>query len=153
MIKVLDNFLSEDNHKKILTLLSGNKFNWFLSGSKYTVQEDYYKKAKDNYKNLYDYLHFGHIFYHWAHENKTNSEHYPLIDCILQTCLQKFNRNKITLLRAKANIQPRLPSTKKNHHNTPHTDTETPHHVFLYYKHYNNPKKFFLVASLLSYLI
>jgi hypothetical protein len=132
-MEIIDNFLLKKDNKEILELLTHNNFNWFLSGEKYTVKKKHHNKLNKKFKNIYDYIQFTHVFYYVKNKNKINSNYFYLIKKFCETFLNKKRLEKLEILRAKANLQTKLPNLKKHHHNTPHKDFKSDHKVLLYY--------------------
>jgi len=89
MIKVLDNFLSKENHRLIISMMKDPSFPWsYIEGTVY---------SSNNSKNLYDYQ-FVHMFYN---NNTILNSH------SFQKLMPLFYALRATVLvRAKANLRP-----------------------------------------------
>lgn len=133
-IKVIDNFLPRKEHLHWQHLLTHSDFSWYLSGEKNTVQQTQARKKRKEHKNINEYIQFTHMFYFKDNKvNKINSNYFPLIENLCKHFIKKRKLKELHILRAKANLQPRIQNAKKHEHNTPHVDFLDDHMVLLYY--------------------
>lgn len=112
-----------------LTLIS-DTFPWYCAGVK-TVNEFWHDSEKD--QNTKEYLQLVHQFN--MLDGTPNSDFSDMTDHILQRFLESTGYKLKTLLKVKANFQPRVESFNDCFYNTPHTDSPEPHCVLLYYPH------------------
>ena len=117
-VKVVDNFLPEEDHKFILEKLTGyeHDFPWYISND--------ITFAKVNHPNLY---YFIHNFYR---DDSINSKEYYWLK---EKLLSKLDIK--SLIRAKANLYPS--AIKLNNHDL-HSDFEYSHKGAIYYLNTNN---------------
>ena len=133
-IKVIDNFLPRKEHLHWQHLLTHSDFQWYLSGEKNTVEQTQVRKKRKEHKNINEYIQFTHMFYFKDNKvNKINSNYFPLIENLCKHFIKKRKLKELHILRAKANLQPRIQNAKKHEHNTPHVDFLYDHMVLLYY--------------------
>lgn len=136
--KIFDNFLSKKEHQAFHKLIISNSFPWFMQPENGTVLKKTQLKAKKIYKNIYENFQLNHLFYAdrdlGQGNSRINSPHFYIIKEIINKFLKKTKKEKFELIRAKVNLQPRIPDAKKYHHNTPHLDfSNEDHNVLLYY--------------------
>jgi hypothetical protein len=89
MVKVIDNYLSNNDHLTIKTIMQSNKFPWFYIEKKVTTEEGLFKSQ------------FSHHFYM---DDNVNSEFFTYLKPILDRL------KPLSLIRIKANLNP--PSEK-----------------------------------------
>jgi len=111
----IENFLSKEEHKKILDIASGENISWYYTDS--IILED---------KNKNDFM-FSHAFF-W--DNEIKSDYY---ETFVMTIMNKIQHKKI--LRAKLNCY-----TKREEHfkHGFHIGAKQPHIVALYCVNNNN---------------
>ena len=116
MFKIIDKFLSSEEHLVLKTLMEDNNFPW------------YYYKAKVKLKKtekLFDYQ-LSHIFYN---ENKVNSEYFNDLNPIIKKL------DPLSLVRIKANLNP---ISNKLNVSEYHTDQNFKCKAAIYYLNENN---------------
>ena len=116
-VKVIDNFLSKEEHHSIVNTFISQDFSWYLSN-------DVTKKDDGDSHRLY---YFTHLFFH----NVDNSPFYKQM--IEDMFIKKINFDK--LLRVKANLYPG--SNTLNEHE-PHRDYDYSHKGAIYYVNSND---------------
>ena len=110
-MKLYKNFLSEEIHKKLMTVLFSNNFPWFYNN----------EIVGSDTKNIENDFFFSHIL---CKDEKSNSNYFNIIlDPILQNL--KFKK----LIRAKINCYTR---SEKNRESRFHVDQNKPHVVAIY---------------------
>jgi hypothetical protein len=136
--KIFDNFLPRKEHEDFYNLIISSNFSWFMQPGHGSVLKESQLKAKKIYKNIYENFQLNHLFYADRNlgqgNNHINSPHFYLIKNFITKFLKKTKINKFELMRAKVNLQPRIPDAKEYNHNTPHLDySNEDHNVLLYY--------------------
>tara|TARA_R100000781_G_scaffold90301_2_gene55789 strand:+ start:1467 stop:2060 length:594 start_codon:yes stop_codon:yes gene_type:complete len=133
--KVIDNFLPKKQHKLIYDLFTSNDFPWFMQPDNSTVLKRNTTLQKKKFKNIKENFQLNHMFISIQYnDGKINSEYYSLIKNFIKKFQTDYKIKDIKLLRAKINLQPRIPDAKEFHHNTPHVDfSKLQHNVLLYY--------------------
>ena len=127
----IKNFLTKEQHNKILEITTSDYFSWYYGNS--VIKTDVNKD---------DFM-FSHVFYV---DDKINSDYYN--DCILPI-INRFGHKKI--IRAKANCYTKREKQFKHGF---HVDTEDSHIVALYcindnngYTEFENEKIFNSIAN------
>ena len=115
MFKVIDNYLSEDNHLRLKDILESNNFAWYFQKRSVNL--------KDN--NKFDF-HFGHNFY--FNDNVT-SDYFKFLNPIIE----KLEVNSLIRIKGNLNVVTSKPVNSK-----PHKDQPFDCKVALYYLNTNN---------------
>jgi hypothetical protein len=113
-MKIIDNFLSKEQHLLIKKIMLGNSFPWFISNIISEVKDLPHGKE------------FSHFFYS---NHSPNSEFYYLMDPLIQ----KINPN--SLIRIRAACMPRIDKQKEFGW---HTDFDFTCTTAIYYVNTNN---------------
>ena len=116
-MKVIDNFLPQEEHELIKDTMLSNNFPWYFSN--HVISKDLLCTEQENYQ-------FGHSFYY---EFGFRSEHAQM----LLPILQKLNPSAIT--RIKGNLLPRSEKTIEHGY---HLDNEASTSAAIYYINTNN---------------
>jgi hypothetical protein len=130
MIEVLDNFVDKDYADYIEKEMLERDFKWYISRSYFTCPE-WQTKKYSHMKNLKEYLLLSHDLYN---EDKKVSDKTDIVDNIVNRLPKR-----ISIYRAKANLQTQSTDNNEVYHNTPHIDLYNkngdyqPHKVALYY--------------------
>ena len=124
-MKIVDNFLSEQQNKEILDIFTRPNFPWFLCNEitepgAGTKLQGIYGNQPIIYDNLFYMVHV------LQNENHITSNYYEPI--ILKMFLPKMDVK--ALRRVKANF---YPSSNEVHEHLPHADNPWPHKGALYY--------------------
>lgn len=127
-IIVDDDVISLEASEKIKILLFG-ALPWYLgTGKESTVIGDDYNKFK-NFQSIFEYGQLTHKFVDGGEIFSTNFE-IPLL--VVSSVIKKYKISD-RLLRAKANLMPKVYADNDMMHNTPHVDDLIPHWVLIYY--------------------
>jgi len=113
-IKVIDNFLPEEEYLRIKNVMESTDFPWYFNPTKINTS-----------KSIFNF-HFGHVFYV---NNAINSDFFELLNKIIEKL------KPLSLIRIKANL---TPVTHKLIKYDAHTDQEFPSKAALYYVNTNN---------------
>jgi len=131
---VLDNILTKEQEDEIENLLTGVSFPYFFDSINYTSTGI---EKFPNVKNLVDHKQMVHVAYSIDDNGNTycNSNDYGyIISFITNQLLVHFKKEKLTLKRAKVNLQQQFTNNKPEYHNIPHIDlTDNKHFVCIYY--------------------
>jgi hypothetical protein len=142
-IEVIDNFLSNEDFKKIYDLANSSNFPYFMSRDKYTIPVNIFEKNEKDYENLKEYIQFVHSFYNIDISKTNKSDYFFIIENFIKNILDKKKIKKFELLRAKINVQTKLEKNTIHNHNTPHNDFPFEHKVFLFYINDSDGDTFF----------
>ena len=115
MYKIIDNYLSTEDHLILNAVLESNNFPWYFQKRSVNLKD----------KNKFDF-HFGHNFY--LNDNVT-SDYFKTLNPIIE----KLKVN--SLIRIKGNLNP---VTSKPFNSKPHKDQSFDCKVALYYLNTNN---------------
>ena len=132
-VEIIDNFCSEQEHKEILSLLSGNNFPWFWENYILGYDENYVVGHDDEINDNSEWQ-FQHYFYG---NNEIRSPHYNIIAKYILSKIPKIT----SVIRIKANLNPF--TGKQNFKNLFHTDQPFLNHrevikSAIYYVNTNN---------------
>ncbi len=134
---VVDDILTLQEQNDIGNLLTNNYFPWYLS-EYLTVGWEQHNKYK-HLPNVKDHIQMVHQFY-TADDNDPEyktvvvSDKAEICDVLVTKIAKYLKKDKITLARAKANLQHQVTGNKKEYFNTPHIDEPTlKHWVCIYY--------------------
>ena len=119
-MRIVDNFLYEDDHKFFVDLFEHKDFPWYIC-KKVAAQE-----VPEEYERQW---YMTHVFY----DNTICSDHYPPIE-------EKILRHKdfptvLAMMRIKGNM---YPGAEKLSEHAPHSDTQFTHMGAIYYINTNN---------------
>ena len=132
-IIVIDNFLNEENIKKIQKEILDPYFSWYYQDITMPFQNDY---VKLNDKHSYEAAFFAHGL---LHDNGNKSPWYEICRFIVDATLYKLRTDygfdgDVDILRGKINLYPTIKESEKRLYHTPHIDTtKKSHSVFLYF--------------------
>jgi len=154
-IIVYDDILTEEEQNKLENLFfNKNSFPWYIKkynsdeiiveDNKNVVinrkdQEDYASIFKNN-KNINEPPQMTHVFFQLPRTHlginlpdKNVSDHFYMVNTLLNKVINYFKLKNLNLLRAKANLLFQLQNNQKSTHTTPHIDFVREHLVCIYY--------------------
>lgn len=142
-IKVIDNFLENNDSHNIFKKITDSYFKWYLSSEEYTVNKDIINEMKTRFKNLKEHIQFVHSFFEY-NDKEDISNDFKHIKPVFDKLIDYTNGENIDLLRAKVNLQPQCKDFLKDNHNCPHIDnTKIKHKTLLYYVNDSDGDTFF----------
>lgn len=112
-VKIVDNFLNEDNFSMIKKIMFNKHFPWYYANG-----------VTSTSNNSNGHFMFGHVFFDYETKNKITSH---LYDSVIKPILEKIKNKE--LLRAKANCYTR--NNKQIKHNY-HIDNIIEHNVLIF---------------------
>jgi len=154
-IIVYDDILNEEEQNKLEKLFfNKNRFPWYIKrdnsdeiiveDNKNVVinkkdQEDYASIFKNN-KNIKESPQMSHVFFQSPRTHlgmnlpdKNASDHFYMVNMLLNKIINYFELKNMNLLGAKANLLFQLQNNQKSTHTTPHIDFFREHLVCIYY--------------------
>ena len=133
---IVDDILSKQQSDDFEKKLTSHTFPWYLPTNKETTAIENISQFKNN-EIIKDHLQMLHSFYDIDDYENTYgySEYKEYANFLINCLLHYFNLDKLSIRRAKANLQKQFTNNKKEYINVPHFDMNKnfQHFNVLYY--------------------